>query len=213
VAAQAKYLFDQDFAPGSSGRAGVSSDHGLRLAEAEAKGFRDGFDAAEKEAAAGAERRATVAIEHVGDALDRLVRGFAAVETRMETESIELAVAIAGKLAPELVSRQPLTEIMALAADCFKQLTHAPHVIVRVNDALHAAVQVQLEKIASGCGFDGRLVIVSEPDIEFGDCKIEWADGGIVRDRAAINLAIGNTIARYLDARRTATAPKPGDIA
>jgi flagellar assembly protein FliH len=214
VAAQAKYLFDQDFAAGSAGAGGrplSPSEQALRLAEAEAKGFRDGFDAAEKEIAAVAQRRAATATEQIADALDRLARGLAAAEARLEAESVELALAFARKLTPELVARQPFAEIAALAADCFKQLTHAPHVIVRVNDALHATARAQREEIARLAGFDGRLVVVAEPEIAPGDCKIEWADGGVIRDQANINRTIGDTVGRYLDALQTAATPKPGD--
>jgi hypothetical protein len=35
-------------------------------------------------------------------------------------------------------------------------------------------------------GFEGRLVILGEPEIVRGDCHIEWADGGILRDRKAL---------------------------
>ena len=102
MAAQAKYLFDQDFAAGD--KAVAPSEHAIMLGEAESKGFRDGFAAAEKEGTAVAARRAAVAFEQIGDALDRLARGLAAVEQRLETEAVELAVAVARKLAPELVS-------------------------------------------------------------------------------------------------------------
>ena len=78
------------------------AEHAIKLAEAESKGFRDGFAAAEKEGTAVAERRTAVAFEQIGDALDRLARGLAAVEQRLETEAVELAVAVARKLAPEL---------------------------------------------------------------------------------------------------------------
>ena len=35
-----------------------------------------------------------------------------------------------------------------------------------------------------------------------GDCRIEWADGGLVRDRAATEAAIGEAVSRYVAARR-----------
>src|SRR3954454_19695176 len=123
MATQAKYLFDQDFATGD--KAVAPSEHAILLGEAESKGFRDGFAAAEKEGTAVAARRTAVALEQIGDALDRLGRGLGAIEQRLETESVELAVAFARKLAPELMLRQPFAEIAALATDCFKQLASA----------------------------------------------------------------------------------------
>ena len=43
-------------------------------------------------------------------------------------------------------------------------------------------------------GFDGRLVVLAEPGIALGDCRIEWADGGLARDRAATEAAIGEAV-------------------
>ena len=214
MAARAKSLFDHDFAAGSGGaeKAVAPSEHAILLGEAESKGFRDGFAAAEKEGTAVAARRAAVALEQIGDALDRLARGLAAVEQRLETEAVALAVAVARKLAPELVARQPFAEIAALATECFKQLSAAPHVVVRVNDALHETARTQLGEIVRTRGFEGRLVVLAEPEIAPGDCKIEWADGGIVRNTAKTDIAIGNAIGRYLGARPGAEMPELGAI-
>ena len=214
MAAQAKYLFDQDFAPGAAPaeKPIAPADHAIKLGEAESKGFRDGFEAAEKEGTAVAARRTAVAFEQIGDALDRIARGLGAVEQRIETESVELAAAIARKLAPELVAREPFAEISALAAECFKHLSHAPHVVVRVNDALHEIARERLDEVARTRGFEGRLVVVAESEIAVGDCKIEWADGGVVRNTAKTDTVIGNAIGRYLGARQTAAMPELGDI-
>ena len=51
-------------------------------------------------------------------------------------------------------------------------------------------------------GFEGRLVVLGEPGIALGDCRIEWADGGVNRDTAAAEAAIGEAVARYVSARR-----------
>ena len=212
MAAQAKYLFDDDFAAPPAEKPMAPSDVALRLAEAESKAFGDGFAAAEKEGNAVAERRMAAAFEQIADAMDRVARGIAAVEQRLEAEAVELAAAIARKLAPELVQRQPFDEIAALAAECFKQLAHAPHVVVRVNDGLLETAQERLAEISRTRGFEGRLVVIAEPEIAVGDCKIEWADGGVVRDSAKTDMVIGNAIGRYLGARQAASMPELGDI-
>jgi flagellar assembly protein FliH len=214
MAAQAKYLFDDDFGAGAktAEKPLAPAELAIKFGEAESKGFRDGFAAAEREGTAVAHRRTAVAFEQIGDALDKLARGLAAVETRLENEAIELAVAVARKLSPELVAREPLAEITALAAECFKQLSSAPHVVVRVNDALHEIATAELNGIARARGFEGRLMVLAEPEIAFGDCQIEWADGGVIRNAARTEVTIRNAIGRYLDARQTAAMPDLGDI-
>jgi flagellar assembly protein FliH len=214
VAQTAKFLFDNDFAAGSSVTRPVPpAEHALKLAEAESKGFREGFAAAETEATAVAARRTAIAFEQIGAALEKISRELAAVETRIETEAVELAVAVARKLAPELVQREPFAEIGALAGECFRQLASAPHVVVRVSDELLATARSRLEDTAGACGFEGRLVVVAEPDIALGDCRIEWADGGVVRTHASTDLAIGKAVSRYLANQRPPGMPELGHIA
>ena len=214
MVAKAKYLFDQDFAAGASAaeKPVAPSEHVILLAEAESKGYRDGFAAAEKEGTAVAARRSAVALEQIGDALERMARGLDEIERRLEAEAVELAAAIARKLAPELVSRQPFVEIAALATDCLKHLSTAPHVVVRVNDEVHEMASTKLDEIARARGFEGRLMVLADPEIGVGDCKIEWADGGVVRNAAKTDVVIGNAIGRYLGARQTAAMPSLGDI-
>ena len=43
---------------------------------------------------------------------------------------------------------------------------------------------------------------MAEADIAPGDCRIEWADGGLKRDRAATETAIAEAVGRYIASRR-----------
>ena len=70
----------------------------------------------------------------------------------------------------------------------------------------------KLDEIARARGFEGRLVVLAEPEIAPGDCRIEWADGGVVRDARRDRAAIGDAVGRYLGARQTAAMPDLGDI-
>ena len=202
MSARAKFMFDVDFAAGSepARRTITPAVHEAALAEARATAYRDGVAAA----LAQSEARAAVALERIAAGLEALARQLAAIEARLEAEAVEVAVAVARKLAPELIAREPLTEIAALARGCFAQLVAAPHVVVRVSEALHAPAREKLEETARLRGFDGRLIVLGEPEIAPGDCRIEWADGGIVRDRAATDAAIVEAVNRYAAARRAA---------
>ena len=212
MTANAKYLFDLDFGPSSAPKPSSPAEILAQIEEAERKGFRDGFAAAEKEGIATTERRTAVALEQIGGAIQQLAGSLAATQLKLETEAVELALTIARKLSTELILREPFAEIAALATECLRQLTAAPHVVVRVNDALHETARERLEEIAQSRGFEGRLVVVAEPEIAVGDCRIEWADGGVVRDQAKTDLAIGDAIGRYLGARQSAAMPELGDI-
>ena len=205
MAAPAKFLFDTDFSPNSGReRAATSPEIAQRIAAAEARAYRDGFDAGQREAKAESDRRTALALEEIGIAIRGIVTRFSSIEVRMETEAVDVAVAVARKLCSELMAGEPLAEIMALVSDCFSQLVSTPHLVVRINDSLYEAARVRIEQMAKQSGFEGRLVILAEPDIDSGDCKIEWADGGVVLERAAIESKINELVGRYMASRHQA---------
>jgi flagellar assembly protein FliH len=83
-------------------------------------------------------------------------------------------------------------------------LTGVPHVVVRVNESLYERTCDEIEAIARAQGFEGRIVVLSESDVAPGDCRIEWADGGISRDQGKTDAAILEAVEKYLTVRRGA---------
>ncbi|MEZ5839257.1 MAG: FliH/SctL family protein [Hyphomicrobiales bacterium] len=206
MAAPAKYLFDIDFAARESEpveeRPVVDlAAHEAALAAAEkrghAKGLAEGRAAAE---AAGANRLAEEA-GRLAKAADAIFAALDEDRLRAERFALELALTTARKIAPALVAREPLAEIEALIAECLGPLRHTPHLVIRLNDAHVEALRAHVDRLAYEKGFEGRLVILGEPDFAPGDCRIEWADGGIVRDAAEVEATIIAAIERYLAAR------------
>jgi flagellar assembly protein FliH len=201
----AKFLFDHDFAATAEVRPAVPlALHQADLADADAAGYRRGYAAAKAEILAEAERRAAAALERIAAALESVMRGLSGVEAMLETEAVDVAVAVGKKLAAALIEREPLAEISALAMDCFRHLVTAPHVVVRVSDAQHASVGKPIEEMVRARGLASHLVVLAEPDIQTGDCRIEWADGGVNRDRSATEAVIDEAVSRYVKARLAA---------
>ncbi|HKU05154.1 MAG TPA: FliH/SctL family protein [Bradyrhizobium sp.] len=206
--APAKFLFDVDFgAPDKKEKAATAAEIAAKVGEAEARAYRAGYDAAQREAKVESDRRAALALEEIGISIRGIAARLGSIETRMETEAVDVAIAAARKLCAELIAREPLGEITALVSDCFSHLVSTPHLVVRINDSLYEGAQAQIERLAAHAGFEGRLVILAEPTIATGDCRIEWADGGVVLDRAAIETKIDELVGRYLASRNEAERP------
>jgi flagellar assembly protein FliH len=198
--APAKFMFNEDFATGEKPTITLV-EHDRRRKDAEAIAYRNGFAAAQAQAHAEAEQRTAAALTSVADTMARLGRGLDGIEARLEVEAVQVAVAVARKLAPELIARQPFAEIEALVTECFRQLVSAPHVVVRLPEDIYEHAQGKLNEIARSRGFEGRLMTVADAALPPGDCRIEWSDGGINRDRAATETAITEAVARYVAAR------------
>jgi flagellar assembly protein FliH len=205
MGAPAKFLFDTDFAaPERSPRekAATAAEIAQKVAEAEARAYQDGFAAGQREAKAESDRRVALAMEEINIGVRGIASGIGNIESKMETEAVDVAVAVARKLCADLVAAEPLGEIVALVRDCFSHLVATPHLVVRINDALYDSAREKIERLAKQSGFEGRLVILAEPEIATGDCRIEWADGGVVLERGAIAAKIDEMVGRYIASRR-----------
>jgi flagellar motor switch protein FliN len=106
MAAPAKFLFDMDFgAPDKTReRPATPAEIVERIADAEARAYRSGYEAAQREAKAESDRRAALALEEIGIAIKGIASRFSGIEARMETEAVDVAVAVARKLCGELIA-------------------------------------------------------------------------------------------------------------
>jgi flagellar assembly protein FliH len=200
MASTAKFMFDEDFATGTKPTITVL-EADRRRADAEAVAHRKGFAAGLAQAHGEADQRIAAALSVIAEGFARLDHALSGIETRLETEAVEVAVAVAAKLAPELIAREPFAEISTLANECFHQLVAAPHVVVHIGADIFDMANEKLTEIAQAKGFEGRLVVLADETMKPGDCKIEWADGGVNRDSAATLAAIDEAVGRYVAAR------------
>lgn len=198
--ATAKFLFDEDFAGGQKPTITLV-EHERRQADAESQAHRKGFAAGQAQAKTEAAERTANALAVIASGLERIEHALSGIEARLETEAVEVAVAVAGKLAPELVKREPFAEISALATECFHQLVTAPRIVVHIGADIYEDAKARLEDIARSRGFEGRLLVQPDPAMKPGDCRIEWAEGGVNRDLDATRAAIDDVVGRYVAAR------------
>jgi flagellar assembly protein FliH len=195
-----KYLFDEDFTAGERPTITLVEAE-RRRADAESQAYRNGFAAGLAQAQNDDARKTAAVLGAIADAMERFNTSLAGIEARLETEAVQVAVAVAGKLAPELIEREPFAEISALVTESFNHLVKAPHVVVHIGAEIYEAAKAKLDEIALARGFEGRLVVMADPAMAPGDCRIEWADGGVARDRAATLATIDELVTRYVTAR------------
>jgi flagellar assembly protein FliH len=164
------------------------------VAAARIEAFQHGKTEAETEQTA----RLAEAMEQVARMLDQLRFELDGIHATASAEAIRFAHEFASKLAGQLLDQAPMAVIEATARAIFDDLRGHPHVAVRVAPDLVEAAKEKLAGIARERGFEGRLIVMGEPEIPPGDVRIEWADGGIVRDRAAVERTMATGVERAL---------------
>ena len=202
TAAPAKFRFDLDLGHRQE-KNSVLTESALAaiVSNARAEGYRDGL-------AEGQQASVVKAAERLAHAAEVLADHAAAVNAAIDdhrqqtlTEAAELAAAIGKKLARSLVSLQPTAEIETLIAECLTSLDSVPHLVIRCAPDLADAVrEIAMARIATS-GFTGRLVVLGDPDKASGDARLEWVDGGIARDHAALEAEIDRRVAAYIAAQ------------
>jgi flagellar assembly protein FliH len=171
------------------------------IAEARAAAHAEGVAAGEQSARAVAAQQLAIAAEAIGSRVSALAASFDDMRKSTLEDAVDLAVVIARKLSATLIDREPTAEIEALVTECMATLDGVPHLVIRCNADLADSVREIANTRVQTSGFAGRLVVMGEPDIAPGDCRLEWVDGGIVRDRAALTAEVDNRIAAFLAAR------------
>lgn len=171
------------------------------VAEARRAGRTEGLADAERQLAQTTTGRLAAAVDTLVTAAARMDAALTSARQETLCEAVALSTVIARKLADALVAQQPAAELESLIAECLSSLDDAPHLVIRCHADAADEVRTLTEQRIKTVGFTGRLVVIGDPEMALGDGKIEWADGGLVRDLAAVTTEIEAAIERYLQSR------------
>ncbi|MEQ1902174.1 MAG: hypothetical protein ABL866_15750 [Devosia sp.] len=200
--APVKFNFDLDLGRRQE-RNSIVSDTAMAamLAKARAEGYEQGLADGGQSAAAKAAQRLTLAAESLAGHTATMTAALDDRTRQTLAEAVELAATIGRKLAAHLLVREPVGEIDALLTECLASLDGVPHLVIRCAPELADAIREVATVRVSASGFAGRLVVLGDPELAQGDGKIEWVDGGLVRDRALLEAEIDGRITAYLAAK------------
>lgn len=178
--------------------------------EAFAAGKAEGAAEAAAEARAGIERAVSAALTAIAEALPKLIEARAEADRLAVRTAVETAVAIARKLHPELARRHGLDEVEGVLRHCLEERREEPRLVVRIEDGLLGALGARIDPLARSLGFEGRVILLADETIAPGDCRVEWADGGVERSGAALWEEVDAAVGRAL-AELSSAAPAADD--
>lgn len=71
-------------------------------------------------------------------------------------------------------------------------------IVVRVHDSMLDAVVNRLPQIKDGEAFAGKVIVLADEAVAAGDCKVEWADGGLERLSRTLSQQLDDAMERVL---------------
>jgi flagellar assembly protein FliH len=171
------------------------------LAQAREEAYAEGLAAGERNATAVAAQTLAAAAGTLATQSAEMAAALDDATAQSRREAVELAASIGRKLALHLLARYPTVELDALIGDCMQSLSGVPHLVVRCHPSIADGIRDIATAHMQTSGFAGRLVVMGDPDLRLGDGRLEWVDGGLVRDIGAIAKDIDLKISAYLAAR------------
>jgi flagellar assembly protein FliH len=215
-----RFRFDRDFeafagAGGDSRRRQPSAEPSFTQEDVElarAEGF--GRGRAEAGGAEEARREAEGLRQQTLDAIVTEVRALldasSASAEAAGKQAVLVAAAIVRKMMPRYWREGGGKEIEEAVSSVLAELAEETTITVRIAPTLQAELRPALQAAAAGCGADARLRIIADTAIAAGDCRIEWRDGGLLRDQQAMSRMIDQVIERSVG-MAVLSVEKPSD--
>ena len=151
------------------------------FAQGKLEGQAEGHKAAWDEAMASVEKQTVDSLELIVEQLRALAP--IAIETAEKSyaAAVELAMAVCRKVVPTLCQEHAADEIRLLFEKNFHFLKEEPKITVKLNPSMADAVKPYIAKLVKQESFAGKVAVVRDESLPAGDCKIEWAHGGVER--------------------------------
>lgn len=147
-----------------------------------ADGERTGRNAAEQAIAA----RSTRVLELLTDELQRASAAIARDQSAIIRDATAIALTICRKILPHTYRATAGEEIAELLSAVLPRISEQPQVLVRVAAPLAPMLAEPTANVVAASGFSGTLKVLADDALPEGDCRIEWSQGGVVRDAATL---------------------------
>lgn len=144
------------------------------------------------------EAQLTAALSTISAQLTLAVRAATEAPVEITQAATDLALAIMRKMHPALAAKHGLDEVEGVLAACLEQLKNEPRLVAYVPNALLDPLNERVATISAARGFEGRIVLIGDPELADSDCRIEWADGGLERDTRRLWADIEGALDRCL---------------
>jgi len=179
-----KFAFDTEFArDGSVVREAAPVQKRFSAADleaAKARAFADGAS----DAAARAARDLADASARIARDVERLCASMQGEIARNREDAAHLAIAAARAIADVALDAHGHERVAAAVDAALSSLNQSPRVVVTASPAHVEQLRAQFDQIAPH--IQGRIIVREKADAAPGDARIEWGEGAVEIDRAAI---------------------------
>lgn len=184
-----KFMFERSFDATASARAPERKPVTLKPDQYDAlkkESYDEGFAAGHKTGLDEQTERLMLLLSEIGKKIDNMVTHIHTIHKSNEINVRNLALAMAKRFVPELVARNGVQEIEAMISGVISEMVHEPRLVVRVHESQFDTLSEKINTMAAQKAYTGKVVVLVDAEVAMGDCRVEWADGGMERNTDAM---------------------------
>ena len=164
--------------------------------KARSEGFEEGQKQALEEARESVEQATKAVLENLSTNIKTLLSAEAERDKQFEAETLQLTRAIFAKLFPAMLERENLSELDSFVTSIVRTQDKQAEINVFVMSKLVEP----LSKLINNHPELGNFLVYVKEDKKLGkgDCRIEWKNGGAIRDLTALTSQINELLNEQL---------------
>ncbi len=165
-----------------------------QIDELKQQSYEEGMLAGQKAAAEDSYNRLNILLEKVDGAMAQLAESLQSIHESRVQDTRCTVLAIAKKILSDFVARNGVQEITAVLDEAIADMIHEPRLVVRLSESEFDEVNAKIQDISKQKAYAGHIVVLADADIIAGDCRVEWADGGVERTTKDIWTKVETTL-------------------
>jgi flagellar assembly protein FliH len=114
-----------------------------------------------------------------------------------------LAVGICKKMMPAMAKQHSFDEVGRVIEEVFAKAIEEPKITLSVHSDIAKAIEVRVSELAKEKGYEGRVLVQADEELEASDCRVDWVNGGSERNTKKLWANITSILDRNIGEKPT----------
>lgn len=166
-----------------------------QLEAAREEGYIAGHGAALEEAGTSREHYVADAINLIAQGLEKLDEQQKASNVELEKIAMRMIFGIVRRMLPSFAEQYAVDNIENFVRTVLPVALGEPKILVRAHPMIAGDLETRLKGVFARASFQGSYTVITDYELQPGDCRLEWAGGGADRDEARIWRSVREAVA------------------
>jgi flagellar assembly protein FliH len=166
-----------------------------QLEAAREEGYIAGHGAALEEAGTSREHYVADAINLIAQGLEKLDGQQKAANLELEQIAMRMVYGIVRRMLPSFAEQYAVDNIENFVRTVLPVALGEPKILVRAHPMIAGDLENRLRGVFARASFQGTYIVITDYELQPGDCRLEWAGGGADRDEARIWRSVREAVA------------------